>query len=38
MEMKLEREVRLSEYLLTRIKYNYDYEDNWQHYLEIEEI
>lgn len=36
--MKLEKGIRLSEYLPARIKYNYDYGDNWQHYLEVEEI
>ena len=37
-EMKLEKGIRLLEYLTARIKYNYDYGDNWQHYLEVEEI
>lgn len=37
-KMKLEKGIRLSKYLPARIKYNYDFGDNWQHYLEVEEI
>lgn len=39
-EMKLENNIRLSEYLPEHkmIKYIYDYGDNWQHYIEIEEV
>jgi len=37
-EMAVENEVKLKDVLPARIKYNYDYGDNWQHYLETEEI
>lgn len=39
-EMKLENNIRLSEYLPEHelMKYIYDYGDNWQHYIEIEEV
>jgi hypothetical protein len=39
-EMKLECNIRLSEYLTEykRLKYNYDFGDNWQHYIEVEKI
>ena len=37
-EMAVENEVKLKDVLPARIKYNYDYGDNWQHYIETEEI
>ena len=37
-ELAVENEVKLKEVLPARIKYNYDYGDNWQHYLKTEEI
>ncbi len=37
-ERKFEKGIKLAEYLPSRIKYNYDYGDNWQHNLEVEEI
>ena len=37
-DMKLEKGVKLSEYLPSKIKYVYDYGDNWQHSIEVEEI
>jgi hypothetical protein len=37
-ELAVENEVKLKDVLPVRIKYNYDYGDNWQHYLETEEI
>ncbi len=37
-ELAVENEVKLKDLLPARIKYNYDYGDNWQHYLETEEI
>lgn len=39
-EMKLERNIKLSEYIpkYKRMKYNYDFGDNWQHIIEAEEI
>jgi len=38
--MKLETDIKLSEYIpeYKRIKYNYDFGDNWQHYIEVERI
>lgn len=38
--MKLEGNIKLSEYIPEhkRIKYNYDFGDNWQHYIEVEKI
>lgn len=37
---KIEIDTKLVEYIpkYSRIKYNYDFGDNWQHYIEIEEI
>jgi hypothetical protein len=37
-ELAVENEVKLKEVLPARIKYIYDYGDNWQHYIETEEI
>ena len=37
-DMKLEKGIKLSEYLPVKIKYVYDYGDNWQHSIEVEEI
>ncbi len=37
-ELKIENEVKLKDVLPARIKYIYDYGDNWQHYLETEKI
>ncbi|MFW6281167.1 MAG: plasmid pRiA4b ORF-3 family protein, partial [Halanaerobium sp.] len=37
-ELAVENEVKLKDVLPARIKYNYDYGDNWQHYIETEEI
>jgi hypothetical protein len=37
-ELALENEVKLKDILPARIKYIYDYGDNWHHYLETEEI
>lgn len=34
----IEGEIKLSEYLPGKMKYNYDYGDNWQHYIEVEEL
>jgi len=34
----IEGEIKLSEYLPAKMKYNYDYGDNWQHYIEVEEL
>ncbi|MBC7075950.1 MAG: plasmid pRiA4b ORF-3 family protein [Syntrophomonadaceae bacterium] len=36
--MKLETGVKLSEYIPAKIKYNYDFGDNWQHYIEVERV
>lgn len=36
--IKLETGIKLSEYIPAKIKYNYDYGDNWQHYIEVEKI
>jgi hypothetical protein len=33
--MKLEKGVKLLEYIPARMKYNYDFGDNWQHYIEV---
>ena len=35
-QMKLEAGIKLSEHIPARIKYNYDFGDNWQHYIEVE--
>ncbi|HZH60276.1 MAG TPA: plasmid pRiA4b ORF-3 family protein [Metabacillus sp.] len=39
-EMRLETDVKISEYIPTykKIKYTYDFGDNWQHDIEVEEI
>ncbi|RCW46659.1 MULTISPECIES: plasmid pRiA4b ORF-3 family protein [unclassified Halanaerobium] len=37
-ELAVENEVKLKDVLPARIKYIYDYGDNWQHYLETEKI
>jgi hypothetical protein len=37
-ELAVENEVKLKEVLPARIKYIYDHGDNWQHYLETDEI
>ena len=37
-ELAIENEVKLKDILPARIKYIYDYGDNWQHYIETEEI
>ncbi len=34
----MEKGVRLSQYLPARMKYIYDFGDNWQHFVEVEEI
>ncbi|MEG6615168.1 plasmid pRiA4b ORF-3 family protein [Peptococcaceae bacterium 1198_IL3148] len=34
--MQLETGIKLSEYIPAKIKYNYDFGDNWQHYIEVE--
>lgn len=38
--MKLEDGIRLSEYIpkYKNIKYNYDFGDNWQHYIRVEKL
>ncbi len=36
--MKLEKGIKLSEYIPARIKYTYDFGDNWQHYIEVEKV
>ena len=36
--VKLETGIKLSEYKPAKIKYNYDFGDNWQHYIEVEKI
>lgn len=36
--MKLEAGIKLCEYIPSKIKYNYDFGDNWQHYIEIERV
>ncbi len=38
--IRLEKGIRLSDYLpaYTRMKYIYDFGDNWQHYIEVEEV
>lgn len=36
--MVLETGIRISDYLPTDIKYNYDFGDNWQHYIEVVRI
>jgi len=33
-----EADVKLSDYIPARIKYNYDFGDNWQHYIEVEKV
>ncbi|MEH7123005.1 plasmid pRiA4b ORF-3 family protein [Bacillus sp. JJ1773] len=39
-EMKLDSDIKLSEYIpaYKRLKYNYDFGDNWQHDIEVEEV
>lgn len=37
-EMKLEVGVKLSEYIPAKIKYVYDFGDNWEHYIDVEKI
>lgn len=37
-ELAVENEFKLKDLLPARIKYNYDYGDNWQHFLETEKI
>jgi hypothetical protein len=39
-KMMLETGIRLSEYVpeYTRIKYTYDFGDNWEHYIEVEKV
>jgi len=37
-DMKLEKGIRLSEYIPAPIKYIYDYGDHWEHYIVIEKI
>ncbi|KXG44557.1 plasmid pRiA4b ORF-3 family protein [Tepidibacillus infernus] len=39
-EMRHEKGIRLSEYIpkYKRLKYNYDFGDNWQHYIEVEKV
>lgn len=37
-ELAVENEVKLKDVLPARIKYIYDYGDNWQHYIETEKI
>ncbi|MCK5764306.1 MAG: plasmid pRiA4b ORF-3 family protein [Clostridiales bacterium] len=37
-EMKLETGIRLSDYMPAKIKYVYDFGDNWQHYIEVEKV
>jgi len=37
-ELAVENEVKLEDVLPARIKYIYDYGDDWQHYIETEEI
>ena len=36
--MKLEKIIKISEYLPAPIIYNYDYGDYWQHFIEVEEV
>jgi hypothetical protein len=38
--MRLEGNINLSEYIpkYKRLRYNYDFGDNWQHYIEVENI
>jgi len=36
--MKFEKGIKLLEYIPAKIKYNYDFGDNWQHYIEVEKI
>ena len=33
--MQLDSEIKLLEYSTAQIKYNYDFGDNWQHYIEV---
>ena len=37
-QMKLATEAKLSEYVPAKIKYNYDFGDDWQHYIEVEKV
>lgn len=37
-ELLREGGIKLAEYLPAPVKYNYDYGDDWQHYIEVEEI
>ncbi len=36
--VKLEEGIRLSDYMPAQMKYNYDFGDNWQHYIEVKKI
>ena len=36
--MRAEEGIRLSEIPFQHAKYNYDFGDNWQHYIEVEEV
>ncbi len=36
--MKLEVGIKLSEYIPAKMKYNYDFGDNWQHYIEVARV
>lgn len=37
-KMRMEKDIRLSEIPFQQAKYNYDFGDNWQHYIEVEEV
>lgn len=36
--MKLAKECKLADYLTTSMKYNYDFGDNWQHYIDVVQL
>lgn len=38
MEMRAEEGIRLSDLPFQHAKYNYDFGDNWQHYIDVEEV
>jgi len=36
--MQMDSGIKLSDYLSAKIKYNYDFGDDWQHYIEVEKV
>ena len=36
--MKLDCDIKLSEYISAKVKYNYDFGDSWQHYIDVVKV